>query len=87
MNDSCHFAAHEGTDSLALFFAQAGFDVWLNNTRGNTYSRNHKRLDPETDQEFWEFSFQELGRYDLPACINYVQEQTGQESLTYLGHS
>ena len=87
MNDSCFFAMNEGTDSLALFFAEAGFDVWLNNTRGSFYSRHHKHLDPSEDQEFWNFSFQELGRYDQPAFIDYVRNETKQEQVTYLGHS
>ena len=87
LNDSSSFALHEGPDSLALFFAEAGFDVWLNNTRGNLYSRNHKFLDAESDQDFWQFSFQELGRYDAPAVIDYVRSQTKNDSITYLGHS
>ena len=64
LNDSCHFAMSEGTESLALFFAEAGYDVWLNNSRGNLYSRNHKYLDPDNDEKFWDFSFVELGKYD-----------------------
>ena len=64
MNDSCQFALNEGKDSLALFFAECGFDVWLNNQRGSCYSRHHRYLDPDNDSEFWHYSFPELGRYD-----------------------
>lgn len=68
----------EGPDSLAFFFAEAGFDVWLNNDRGNIYSRHHKYLDRETDsKEYFDFSFQDLGKYDMPAFIDYIRDLTG----------
>lgn len=33
------------------------YDVWLWNARGNYYSREHLWLDPDSDTQFWEFSF------------------------------
>lgn len=63
------------------------YDVWACNLRGNTYSRKHKRLDPDIDPEYWEFSFDENGFYDLPAIIDYVINVTKQTKVYYIGHS
>ena len=34
----------------------AGYEVWLGNYRGNTYSMNHCSLDPAS-MEFWDFRY------------------------------
>merc|ERR1712241_713817 len=72
---------------LAFRLADAGFDVWLGNFRGNTYSRKHCTLNPDQDQDFWKLSWDEMANYDLPAELNYVLEHTGKEKLFYIGHS
>lgn len=44
-----------GKDSLAFTFADTGYDVWMTNSRGNRYGKNHRFMD-ENDPEFWKFS-------------------------------
>lgn len=59
-----------GEESAAFKYAKAGYDIWLGNNRGTTYSRKHKILDVDlkNDQaEFFDYSFYELGKYDVPA--------------------
>jgi len=61
--------------------------VWLGNYRGNHDSREHQSLDADRDNEFWQFSWDEMAKYDLPTELNYVLEQTGVSKLYYVGHS
>lgn len=73
--------------SLAYSLADECFDVWAANQRGNAYSRSHVLLDPDTDVEFWNFSFEEHGLYDLPAVIDHILTVTQRSKLFYVGHS
>ena len=73
--------------SIAFILASKGYDVWLGNHRGTKYSRNHMKLDPDTDQDYWKFSFVEMGEHDMPASINYVRTLTGVSKVSYIGHS
>ncbi|XP_053699452.1 lipase 1-like [Sabethes cyaneus] len=71
---------------LAYLLADRGYDIWMGNARGNRYSRQHERLRVE-QPAFWNFTFHEIGFYDVPAMIDYVLEQTNSKKLHYIGFS
>jgi len=72
--------------SLAFILADAGFDVWLGNNRGNIHGQNHTAFPVDSDA-FWNFTWDEMALYDLPALVDYVLESTGESTLSYIGHS
>lgn len=76
-----------GNTSLAIQLIKRGYDVWLLNVRGNRYSRKHLRLNPNTDKEFWDFSFVEFGKFDIPTAIDYILGGTGEKPLSVIGFS
>ncbi|GMS85509.1 hypothetical protein PENTCL1PPCAC_7684, partial [Pristionchus entomophagus] len=84
--DSTNWIANLPDNSAAFMFADAGFDVWLGNMRGNTYAKNHISIDPKKE-EFWEFSWDEMAQKDLPAMIDTALQMTGHTDLYYMGHS
>ena len=41
-------------NSLAYMLSDRGYDVWLGNSRGTRYSRQHLFLDPKKEK-YWDF--------------------------------
>jgi len=90
LDSSDSFIINIENEAPGLLLANAGFDVWFANNRGNKYSLGH--VDPvnynssDAGSKFWDFSWQEMSIYDLPAGLQYVAQQTG-ITPHYAGHS
>lgn len=87
LGSSADFVIGTKKNSLGYYLADLGYDVWLGNARGNLYSRGHEEMDPATDHEYWKFSWDQMGKYDLPAAFDKVRNVTYADKLTYIGHS
>ncbi|GAB6032522.1 hypothetical protein CHUAL_011417 [Chamberlinius hualienensis] len=72
--------------TLSYMLVDAGFDVWIGNLRGSPHGRKHKTLNPNSEQ-FWNFSFEELGMYDLSAMVDYIILTTNKPKIYYISHS
>ncbi|GMI76832.1 Myzus persicae-induced lipase 1 [Hibiscus trionum] len=83
--DAITWLLNSPEQNLPMILADNGFDVWISNTRGTRFSQKHISLNP-VQPEFWDWSWDELVAYDLPAFFGYVFNQTGQK-IHYIGHS
>jgi alpha-beta hydrolase superfamily lysophospholipase len=67
--------------SLAFALQQAGFDVWVTDLRGDEGTQSPYKWADETQ------SFEDHLLFDVPAILDRVLEETGQNSLYWVGHS
>lgn len=86
LGSSADWIMNTPDEALAYIMADAGYDVWLQNVRGNTYCRNHLTMKPE-EHAFWQFTFDEMAYYDAPTSIDYILDATEQDDLYYVGMS
>jgi len=83
---SASFAVLDEESSMAFYLADAGFDVWMPNSRGNTYSRGNRYF-KSTETGYWDNSMDELALIDRPTQIDFVLNFTGAASVGTVGHS
>jgi pimeloyl-ACP methyl ester carboxylesterase len=80
-------ANSNGFQNLATILHDRGYDVWMNNARGNHYSMTNTKYSQD-DPMFWTMIDMDwMARYDLPAVIDHVLSRTGRSTLSYVGHS
>ncbi|GAB1867621.1 Lipase [Camponotus japonicus] len=72
--------------AFPYLLADQGYDVWLGNFRGTTYSKAHISISP-SNPAFWDFSFDEIGIYDVSAMITFITNMRSQPLHTCIGHS
>ena len=86
--------------SPSFVLAKNGYDVWIANSRGNIFSEKHVNLDCKKDKEYWDFSFEEMAKYDTKAVIDYILKNNEHKweiilfypsfrsnKVSYIGHS
>jgi len=87
-SSSASYAWGPPDKSLGYILADAGYDVWMGNTRGNTYSKNHTTFDTcSTCPDFWNFGWHEAAMFDLSGVIDHILEHTQNDYVYYIGHS
>lgn len=89
LDSSYTWVANGPNQSLGFLAADAGYDVWMGNNRGNSFSEKHVRVHPST-ATFWDFSFHEMGKFDLPAEITCILRYTNakpEQKVAIVAHS
>jgi lysosomal acid lipase/cholesteryl ester hydrolase len=80
--------------SLGFMLADEGFDVWVANVRGTRWSHGHialtkheqQKKNTKKEKNYWDWSWDELAMYDLPAMLEFVYKTTGSK-VFYVAHS
>ncbi|KAJ5072826.1 lipase [Anaeramoeba ignava] len=86
LDSSFTWFLNEPNEALGYILADYGFDVWAGNVRGNTMGLEHIKW-TTNDVQFWNFSYDEMIQYDLPAIVDFILEETGSSEIYYVGHS
>ena len=85
---SADFMLNWPDKSPAFILANQGYDVWLGNNRGNTYSNRHSTLKSlDNLEDYWNFDAEKMGMQDVPSMIDFILETTNKKVLdAYIGY-
>ena len=88
-SDSASWVLNPPNESLSFVLADAGYEVWMGNDRGDGLSMRNKYYTPD-QSEFWNFTYDQMAQYDLPTMINFTLANAAlrnQKTLAYIGIS
>ena len=78
-------------DQLPKRLSDAGYDVWMTNSRGNFNSFEHTNPREYSvfsmSSPYWNFSFDHMAEFDVKANIEYILKESERSKLAYIGHS
>jgi len=86
LDSATTWVINQASNSLGFMLVDAGFDVWLLNSRGNKYSHTNIHHN-DNGRKFWQFSWDEMAKIDLPTFVDYVTLVTNVSKVHYVGHS
>lgn len=74
--------------SPGFFLVNKGYDVWAGSNRGTKDCKSHTNKNI-TKSEFYAFSFQQMGLFDLPAFYKLILSKYNDNTtkIIYIGHS
>lgn len=97
--DAMCWVANLPINDLAFMLSDSGYDVWIGefliiktgnrkkgNARGTKYSSTNSRLSSDTE-EYWDWSWPEMGAIDVVTMVNYVLNYTGYSQISLVCHS
>jgi pimeloyl-ACP methyl ester carboxylesterase len=70
-----------------LLLVDQGYDVWLGNNRGTEDSLGHETLNATDDNDYWKFTWADMGLYDDTANVSLIKEKAGVDKVFYIGFS
>ena len=73
--------------SLAKLLCDEGYKVYLPNIRGSKFGKSHLDYEVNLNSEYWDFSFDQIAQYDLPAIVDLIKKRDNVDKIDYIGHS
>lgn len=76
--------------NTAFLLADQGYYVCLPNARGNGFSQGYINASRNANipvSAYWQFSWDQIAEFDIPAVIDAVLDWTEKSKVIYVGHS